>query len=343
MRVGFSLRATTTPALKQAHSETGMTYTLVATAKNEGPALLEWVAYHKMIGFDHVIIYQNDSDDLTHETLKALRDLGEIDYFYNRAARGRHQVRAYKRAGRQARFREADWAMALDLDEFLVVHCGGGQVADLVAAVGDADLIMVNWRRFGSAGATEMSDRLIVEQFQRCEPEDRVVTHLTPYKAMFRPRHFGRCGVHRPADPRVPEERIRVCNGSGLPSAAYEHFRFRAKDPGRRALAQINHYITKDAASFVLKAHRGSAHQANRAVDAKYWRRRNFNDHIDPRLAARSVAIEQEITRLDAASDHVLRDLRARALALHRARFEALMADPDTQRLYALCAGQAGT
>lgn len=38
---------------------------LVATAKDEGPFVLEWVAYHRLAGFDPIIIYQNDSTDGT--------------------------------------------------------------------------------------------------------------------------------------------------------------------------------------------------------------------------------------------------------------------------------------
>jgi muconolactone delta-isomerase len=45
------------------------TTTLVATLKNEGPYLWEWVAYHKSIGFDNIVIFQNDSNDMTHGIL----------------------------------------------------------------------------------------------------------------------------------------------------------------------------------------------------------------------------------------------------------------------------------
>ena len=65
---------------------------LVGTAKNEGPFLLEWVAHHLEVGFTDIVLYQNDSDDLTHEMASILRDLGVIQYYINRAPRGGHQV-----------------------------------------------------------------------------------------------------------------------------------------------------------------------------------------------------------------------------------------------------------
>ena len=36
------------------------TFTLVSTVKDEAPYLWEWVAYHRMIGFNDILIFQND-------------------------------------------------------------------------------------------------------------------------------------------------------------------------------------------------------------------------------------------------------------------------------------------
>lgn len=56
---------------------------LVGTAKNEGPYILEWVAHHLEVGFTDIALYQNDSDDLTHEIMRTLAGLGVIQYFPN--------------------------------------------------------------------------------------------------------------------------------------------------------------------------------------------------------------------------------------------------------------------
>ncbi|MFS4579922.1 glycosyltransferase family 2 protein [Phaeobacter sp. C3_T13_0] len=314
----------------------------MATAKNEGPSIFEWVAYHKMIGFETIIIYQNDSDDFTHEILKTLRDMGEIEYFYNRAKRGAHQVRAYKRASQRPKFRNAKRVMALDLDEFLLIKVGAGTLDDLDRALPDSNWIMLNWKQFGGAGETEISDNLVVETFQLAEHENRIVTHFAPFKSLFDPKCFARCGIHRPREALVPEETIRLSNGSGMPGSSYDHHNFRAKDPGRRALAQINHYLTKDAASFVLKSHRGSAHQANRAIDRKYWQRRNYNDQKDTLLAEKSDALRERMSALDAASGGRLQALRAQSIELRRYRFNTLLDEDAYKELYDFCVGNPG-
>jgi glycosyl transferase family 2 len=317
-----------------------MSYTLVATAKNEGPYLLEWVAYHRMIGFDDILIFQNDSDDLTDEILKVMRDLGLVQYRYNRAVAGRHQVRAYKRAARQAAFRQASWALALDLDEFLHIRAGQGHLNDLFAELPEADVVLLNWRRFGNDGRRGMSERLVAQRFLSAEHRDRITERLTPYKAMFRPSHFERCGVHQPSGPRLPADDIRTCNGSGLMEDKFARLRFRAKDPARRRLAQINHYITRDAASFVLKSYRGSAHQADRGIDKSYWRRRNFNDQQDEGLARRSDEIIAAMAKLDALSGGRLEEMRLASLKLHLERFQTLLKEPVYRDLYEFCAGE---
>ncbi len=76
---------------------------LVTTVKDEGPNILEWVAYHRMIGFSDIVVFQNDSFDTTARSLRLLDELGVIRYFDNRFRRpGRNgfQNRAYRRAAR---------------------------------------------------------------------------------------------------------------------------------------------------------------------------------------------------------------------------------------------------
>ena len=314
-----------------------MTYTLVATAKNEAPYFLEWVAYHRMIGFDQIMIYQNDSDDLTDETLKVMQEIGAVGYAYNRAEKGRHQVRAYKRASRQPVFRDSDWVMALDMDEFLNIHVGNGHLDDLFAALPDCDSVLVNWRRFGNDGKAEIGDELVTQRFKSAEENQRISEWLTPFKTLFRPTHYGRCGVHQAREQLVSPDQIRTVNGSGLQEDEFERKKFRATDPECRKLAQINHYITRDAASFVLKSYRGSAHQADRGIDETYWKRRNFNDEADTGLAHRSDAIAAAMADLDAQSGGRLSDLRERSIALHRERFQQLLKQPDYSALYEFC------
>ena len=57
--------------------------TLVGTVKDEGPYLLEWISYYKMIGFAQIFVASNDSQDMTREILDTLDAAGEITHLEN--------------------------------------------------------------------------------------------------------------------------------------------------------------------------------------------------------------------------------------------------------------------
>lgn len=310
--------------------------TLVTIAKDEGPFFWEWVAYHRAIGFDNIIVYQNDSTDLTHAILKALEGIGAIRYFYNDADPNMHQIRAYRRVTLLDEYRNADWVMALDMDEFLAVHTGDQTVQALIDALPNCDEAFINWKLFGSGFQTKMSEAPVTERFIRAEAHDRASKAPTGHKALFRPNRFRRPGVHRPV-PIEHHDDTTYANGSGLLKGAFRFEDWRSQDPGNRALAQVNHYALKDARSFILKVARGRAHQVERQVNSRYWDVHNFNTEKDTFLADQSPRLREEMHRLDAETGHQLSELTARSYSRHQNRFNAALQDPALRDIYIHC------
>ena len=203
-----------------------MKITAVTTQKNEGAFLLEWIAYHKIIGFTDIVILSNDCEDGIYEMLDHLSKSGEIIHLRNDGPyddRG-IQFAALKRADRQKAVKEADWIMHLDIDEFLNIHVGDGKITDLIAALPDADAIALTWRMFGNNGIIEYKDRLITDQFARAAPK---IMHW-PWRAfmiktLYRNNgNYGKLGVHRPKHPdsdRVKDAQWFSGSGEVLPSA----------------------------------------------------------------------------------------------------------------------------
>ena len=111
---------------------------LVSAMRNEGPFVLEWLAYHRVIGVDQVVIVSNGSTDGSDELLTALAAAGELTFLRTTPARG---VAPQSAA-----------VAAFDADEFLNVHVGDRTVQALVSALGGAEAMMLNWRLFGSGG-----------------------------------------------------------------------------------------------------------------------------------------------------------------------------------------------
>jgi len=303
---------------------------LVATVKNEGPNILEWVAHHRLAGFDQIQIYQNDSSDMTVQTLRTLDRMGVIQYFPNRHNKGAHQVRAYKRASRTEAHRDADWCMVLDGDEFLNVKTGKGTVQDLIKACPkDADAILVNWRVFGSGGHTEFSQDLITQRFTRAEPADEIVrgVRLSAFKPLYRTDAYKRPAIHLPRDPLKPD--TLMVNGSGLKEGDFKRRNWRSADPENRKFAQVNHYMLRDLPSFLLKHARGSANAPHRDVGLKYWRMHNRNDEEDLGLSQRAPAVWDEMQRLDKESGGKLLHFRNRSIRQWRLALDRALQRPD--------------
>ncbi len=306
---------------------------LVATVKNEGPNILEWVAHHRLCGFDRIQIYQNDSTDSTVQTLRQLDRIGAIEFHNNRHNKGAHQMRAYRRASRSDAYRDSTWCMTLDGDEFLNVSVGDKTVQALIDACPDAaSTILVHWRIFGSGHQRELSGKLVSERFTRAEPADNVRNTLTPFKSLFRTDAFRRPGIHLPRDPKT--EDAVICNASGLTEDAFTRKNWRAMDPEGRRFAQINHYMLRDLPSFLLKHARGSANAPHRDVGLNYWRKHDRNEEEDTSLASRAFEIWAEMKRLDKAADGKLLRMRQRGLRQWRLALDALLKDQQFSDLH---------
>ncbi|WP_050528669.1 glycosyltransferase family 2 protein [Pseudorhodobacter aquimaris] len=301
---------------------------LVTTATNEAPYFLEWVAHHQELGFTDIVIFQNDSDDLTHETLFALRKIGAIKYFYNRAEKPQVKTQAYTRASAFPEFRESDWAMALDMNEFLVVKTGDGTLADLIAAVPESDCLHINRRDFGSSGFELLTDELVTDRFCMADRPLGPKGNATPYKCLFRPSVFQRPGIHHPELPAIAPEAIRYRNGSDLHPDDYRVKNILSTDARGCAFAQINHYASRDLASFMLKSLASPGSTANRRVAFRHWKKRNKNIEIDDCMALWQERIIARMAALNAASGGQLKELRETAIYTHLARYYMLLQTP---------------
>lgn len=305
---------------------------LVTTVKNEGPNILEWVAWHRLCGFDRIMVFQNGSTDLTQRTLKVLHNLGLIEYAENETGPSSPQIRAYARASDSGAFREADWCLAIDADEFFVSRVADGSVQALIERIGSSDGILINWRNFGSSRQTTLSDALVTERFTHTVPADRVAETLTGFKSLFRTDAFSRIGIH---NARYPRKTAPVLvNGSGLSAGQFEKLNWRCKDPGGMALAQISHFPLRDASSFVLKTLRGRGHQDGFGDWPRYWARFECNAVEDRTLADRAGEIRAEMVRLDGLSDGRLMGIRERSLRFWRKALEEAMQEPGPRSLF---------
>ncbi|MFX0546107.1 glycosyltransferase family 2 protein [Roseovarius sp. S1116L3] len=308
----------------------GLKSVLVTTMKNEGPFMLEWVAYNRMIGFTDCLIYTNDCDDGTDLIAQRLEALGLATHRENPLREGISPQRtALRDSARQDVVKEADWLLCADCDEFLNIRVGKGRLDDLYAAVGDADGISVCWKLFGNSGRVEYSEDLVIDQFDRGLGETEYPNFRSlGMKTLTRQNErFAKLRVHRPMF-HLDRGDIAWVDGGGKPMPEdYLVSGWKAYGGFSHDYVRLHHYAVRSVDSFLVKRDRGRTNHVDDDQGIDYWSNMNFNTQVDPSLHARLPALRKELARMF--KDPELADLHKNAVAWHRAKIAELRQRED--------------
>ena len=330
--------------------DAGQRTAIVTTMKNEGPFILEWIAYHRAIGVQDFLVYTNDCTDGTDTMLDLLQAKGLVQHRVNPWVPGgelKPQHAALQAAESEPVIQNAGWAICMDVDEFINVKLGDGRLptlyAAMEAALPGANMISLTWRLFGNADVDGYEDRFLLDQFDRCAPEVVRKPHQAwGFKTLFRNIDiYKKLGVHRPKGLK-PDlwDRVKWLNGSGRPMPK-EMFR----NGWRSTLetygydwVQLNHYAVRSAESFLVKRDRGRVNHVDRDQGLNYWFRMNHNAEIDQSIRARIPLLQAEWDRLLADPD--IRAAHDHCVACHRAKIAELRATENYTRFHADLTGE---
>ncbi|AUM75243.1 glycosyltransferase family 2 protein [Paracoccus jeotgali] len=277
----------------------------VTTQRNEGPYLLEWLAWHRLLGVTDFLVFSNDCEDGSDRLLDLLAGHGVVTHLPNRPPEGRSvQWSALDQAWRHPARKAADWMLISDLDEFPVIHTGAGRIADLLAALPDgAEAVALGWRLFGANGIAQISDAPVTAQFTRSAPPEMIHPIAgTFFKSLFRPASFARPGVHRPRHRKDSAPLWVDGSGRTLPPlvAANDKRLSLLGVTDSRNLAEMHHYSLRSAQSFLIKSERGLPNRADKPVDLGYWVARNFNTQQNTAALRLQPALQDEMAALKA-------------------------------------------
>ena len=312
--------------------------------KNEGPYLLEWIAWHRHLGFDSFVLFTNDCDDGTDTMADRLAALGLAIHHRNAVDPDRGpQWTALRSDQLRDALGKAEWAMHLDVDEFLNIR-QDQSLPGLIDTIGDAQAISIPWRFFGNADISSFTDQPIITQFRQCGPYPFMFPRQgLMFKTLFRPSNLlPRPGIHAPR-PAKDAIGLKWLNGDGRQLSRYfnpERPLVAGPDAGN-ALAQINHYALRSRESFLVKSDRGLPNRSDIPIDLNYWVMRNFNSETDDTLARCWPKAEPEYRALLA--DPELGALHARACDWHKTRAGHLMKTRAGIELYAATVVTGGT
>lgn len=235
---------------------------------------------------------------------------------------------------------ESEWILISDVDEFVNIHSGAGDLTALFDALPDAEVISMQWRLFGSSGHTRFKDALVTERHQECAPEYcPSPIQAWGIKSLFRTKGpgvagaFNKLGVHRPLK-KVVDRPVRWVNGSG--DLVHEDYykggwRFGVRDYGYD-LVTLNHYAVRSAESFLVKRDRGRVNHINRDQGLAYWLRMNFNMERDASIQRRLPATRKVLKTL-----HKLPSVTERhdaSVAAHKKKIAELLGRKDMNNFY---------
>jgi len=301
---------------------------VIATMRDDGLSALEWIAHHRVLGFDTIFIYSNDNVDGSDALLRELASHGVIVYLENHLDPSicqNPQRKAFAHALHLLpELWEHEWAFFLDSDEFFVP----GKTYDfrLASLLDDIEsrfparppsAVCFNWRWYVSGEAFSYDPKLLLTRFQyaNAHPAPKSLVRLRDVLSM-RQLHF-------------PD----IVSGGFLVRADFRRFdeeqRWTNVEPFYEN-GQINHYWHKSFEEFSIKKARGDTLVAKNNAFARdfelffAWNGSEGPENHVPPPDSLVAAVEAECRRLSAlpgVEDH-LAEIRARLPCL-LARFES--------------------
>jgi hypothetical protein len=277
---------------------------LMSCMRNEGIHVVEWLAYHRVIGFGLVVIATNDCTDGSDRLLDALAAGGAVQHLPNPVLPGwTPQDAGVRRVLAHLDDSPADWLCHLDSDEFLNIAPGAAPVQTLTRRAGDAHAIALPWRSFGDNGLG-LWPGMTLPAFTSCEAS--LDPKVVKFKSLFRFRAFHHASEHMPTGPRVPAPKAVNAAGTELlpdPLHGTPRSRYHPIPLALQGGTVVNHYATRSTDVFLMKNDRGmgtGGPNLKYRLNSDWHHRCNRNDATDRSILTRWSEVEAEMARLRA-------------------------------------------
>ena len=243
---------------------------VLATARNEGPYILDWLAHHRALGFDHAVIYSNDNDDGSDELMGRLADHGEITWVRNELSpTARAQWKAYGHAFKALPdLVDYRWTMVLDLDEYVGLNPKiFTSIADLIGwhEYQHVDAVTLRWLIFVAGPDAVWQDTPSTRRFTRREAP---VSSL--FKSLVRSNQFWDAHCHFPYPALNMPFSYRIEDGAPCHHMGLLRGLKVPQDAVSADYAWVAHHPFRSAPEMLMKVARGDATcSATDRTDAK--------------------------------------------------------------------------
>lgn len=268
-----------------------------AIMKMEEQYILEWVAWHKLQGFD-LLVADNCVEGPQTRLLQALDRAGWLIRIDFGSTKARPQMPAYRRIYWEALKRGYRYLGFLDADEFFETVdgpiWGGANVVSAQLERRGIHAARFRWAMFGSNGLLANENELVVTRFETRGRPDRPACrtwksffriYATLGKAIVLPHRF----LDNPHNPKVSRRRTALDGETALESSSNWH------------IGRVRHYAVKSREELLRKYHqRGSAVFALREIPElqNYIEEHDLNDEHDPLPVHAILALRQKIEEI---------------------------------------------
>lgn len=303
-------------------------YVLISMMRDEAPYILDWVAHHRALGFDHLVVFHNDCSDNTVNILNNIARYGYMTVIENHHGAGGLQRTALRRARRERSVKQADWIYICDADEYLNIHIGNHRIEDLVQSVPeDTDSISVIWRNFSTNHHLEITrDRMPVAFTDATAPLSGK-GKVPSCKSITRNIHkLKRLGTHQPIPlAEYADDFIRRAPGGAELQTKHDYISNASYE-----IAQVNHYAVRSIDGFLIKKSRMRVNHAG-SVDLGYFESMGIGGYFDDTIL-RYEALKEPYWAEFQQNEGLMR-LHQRAVRKHRLKVEQLMENPEFREL----------
>jgi hypothetical protein len=150
------------PAGARRNGTAGVPYlSICATYRDEAPYLREWIEFHRLVGVERFLLYDNGSRDDHRAVLAPYVESGIVVIHDWPVFPG--QVEAFDHCVSEHRH-DSRWIAFVDVDEFLFSPTGR-PLPELLAGYEQWPGVGVNWALFGSSGHDSPPGGLVIEAY----------------------------------------------------------------------------------------------------------------------------------------------------------------------------------
>lgn len=232
---------------------------ICAIARDEDKDIKEWLDYHLMIGFEHFLIFDNNSLIPLKQTLKEFIAAGLVtveDFPMRNAQQLSAYMSALKYWGSNTR-----WLAFIDIDEF-IVPMQKTNICDFLDSYNQYAGIGANWAMFGANGHIHRPAGGIIENYTSC-------LGLNPHiKSILQP---SLTNLAKSAHHFTYKSGYFCVNEDSIPIKSFCSYPIGEK-------IRINHYYYKSRDDFKEKIRRGLATQMK---NGKQRSMHDFYSHLD--------------------------------------------------------------